>query len=155
ILGDLAVRQAIAAAVDYPSLLETVYSNHAYRLGSYVPPSVGWVATDVPLPAYDPEQARQLLESAGWVDANGDGVREQGARLLRLTLQTDEDNPLRMRIAETIAADLAEVGFQIDLQVISFEALTAALLGQRYDLVVIGWESLGADPGNSPFWHSR
>ncbi len=155
ILGDLAVRQAIAAAVDYPSLLETVYSNHAYRLGSYVPPSVGWVATDVPLPAYDPEQARQLLESAGWVDANGDGVREQGARLLRLTLQTNEDNPLRMRIAETIAADLAEVGFQIDLQVISFEALTAALLGQRYDLVVIGWESLGADPGNSPFWHSR
>lgn len=155
VLGDVAVRQALAAAVDYASLLETVYSGHAYRLGSYVPPSVGWAAADVPLPAYDPNRARQLLEEAGWVDGNGDGVRERAGRPLRLSLQTNEDNPLRVRIAETIAADLAQVGFQIDLRIVPFEQLTAGLLGQRFDLVVIGWESLGADPGNSPFWHSR
>lgn len=153
ILGNPAVRQAVAEAIDKGQVLEEVFAGQGYALNSYVLPTVGWAAADLPTLLHDPARAAQRLEEAGWTDA--DGVRASGATPLRLTLQTNGDNPLRVQMAERIAADLRAVGFAIDLSVLPFEQVTAALLDQRFDLVVIGWEDVGADPSLSPFWHSR
>lgn len=156
ILGELAVRQAIAAAVDYERIIKEVYSGRAYRTASYVPPVVTWAYDeDLALPAYDPARAAQLLTEAGWVDDNGGGVRSRGGQPLRLTIRTNDDNPKRVQMARLIAEQLTALGVDAQLQVVSFDELTAVLLDQRFDLVVIGWENLGADPGNSPFWHSQ
>jgi peptide/nickel transport system substrate-binding protein len=156
ILGDLRVRQALAAAIDYERLLAEVYQGRGQRPTSYVPAAATWAAaTDIPLPAYDPARARALLEEAGWRDEDGDGVRSRDGAPLRLGLQTNDDNPQRVQMARLLAEQWAVVGVQIVAVTLPFEELTTALLGQRFDLVVIGWESLGADPGNSPFWHSQ
>lgn len=155
ILGNPAVRQSLAEAIDIGRLLEDVFVGQGYALGSYVLPTVGWAALDLPTLLYDPVRAAQRLEDAGWTDADGDGVRMSGGTPLRLTLRTNQDNPLRVQMAERIAADLRAVGYAIDLSVLPFEQVTAALLDQRFDLVVIGWEDVGADPSLSPFWHSR
>ncbi|MCC6455254.1 MAG: hypothetical protein IT328_09955 [Caldilineaceae bacterium] len=156
ILGDLAVRQAIAAAIDYERIIDEVFNGRAARAASYVPSTVSWAYTpDLPLPLYDPVQAGQLLSDAGWVDEDGDGVRTRAGEPLRLSLRTNEDNPKRVQMAQLIAGELSAIGVQVDLSVTNFDELSAALLGQRFDLVIIGWENLGADPGNSPFWHSQ
>jgi peptide/nickel transport system substrate-binding protein len=170
ILGERAVREAIAAAIDSDTLLADLFAGHGYRPTTFVPPAATWAAAapgggnpslrsgqaplGAPPIAYDPVRAGQILDAAGWT-VGTDGVRARGGVPLRLTLQTNADNPLRVRISEFVAAQLRDVGFDIVLTPLFFEELTAALLGQRYDLVVIGWENLGADPGNSPFWHSR
>lgn len=155
VLGDGAVRQAIAEALDTRRLLDEVWQGQGYPLNSYVLPTVGWAAAGLPNVLYDPARAGQRLEESGWIDPDGDGIRAAGDRPLRLTLQTNEDNPLRVQLAEHIAAQLRNVGFQIDLAVGPFEEVSAALLDQRFDLAVIGWENVGADPALSPFWHSR
>jgi peptide/nickel transport system substrate-binding protein len=156
ILGDVAVRQAIAAAVDYDRILSEVYNGHAYRTASYVPSTVRWAYNDsLPLPSYDPARARQLLNDAGWVDEDGDSVLSRAGQPLRLSIRTNEDNPKRVEMARLIAEELTKLGVQVELNIASFDELTAVLLDQRFDLVVIGWENLGADPGNSPFWHSQ
>ena len=155
ILGDLAVRQAIAEAIDYDTLIADLFAGHGYHPATYVPPTATWAAADLPPVAYDPAQAMRRLEEAGWTDPDGDGVRARAGLPLRLTLQTNADNPLRVRLSEFVAAQLRPVGFDIVVNPVGFEELTDTLLGQTYDMVVIGWENLGADPGNSPFWHSR
>ncbi len=160
ILGELAVRQAIAAAVDYERIIAEVYHGRATRTASYVPATVSWAyAGDLALPAYDPERAAQLLTEAGWElrDENGAGagLRTRGDQPLRLSIRTNEDNPQRVEIAHLLAEQLRALGVDVQLEVVSFNDLTATLLDQRFDLVVIGWENLGADPGNSPFWHSQ
>jgi peptide/nickel transport system substrate-binding protein len=150
------VRQAIAASVDYERIIDEVYQGRAYRTASYVPSTVGWAYDDdLPLPSYDPAFADQLLTEAGWVDDDGDGVRMRAGQPLRLSIRTNEDNPKRVEMARLIAEQLANLGVEVELEVVSFDQLTTALLDQRFDLVVIGWENLGADPGNSPFWHSQ
>ncbi|HXF62884.1 MAG TPA: peptide ABC transporter substrate-binding protein, partial [Caldilineaceae bacterium] len=154
ILGDAEVRQAIAEALDYEALLAEGFQGRGYRLTGYVLPTVGWAYADLPRVAHDPARAGQRLADAGWVDGDGDGIREAGGETLRLALQTNGDNPLRVRLAEQVAAQLQQVGFQIDLEVVSFEELADMLLGQRFDLAVIGWENVGADPGNAPFWQT-
>lgn len=155
VLGSEAVRQAMAEAIDTRRLLDEVFAGQGYPLNSYVLPTIGWAATDLPFTLVDPARAAQRLDEAGWTDPDGDGMRAAGDLPLRLTLQTNADNPLRVQMAERIAADLAAVGFAIDLSVVSFEEVTAALLDQRFDLALLGWEDVGADPALSPLWHSR
>lgn len=155
ILGELAVRQAIAAAIDYERIIDEVYHGHAYRTASYVPSIASWTyAGNLPLPAFDPARANQLLDDAGWM-LDGEGVRMRDGQPLRLSLRTNEDNPQRVQMAQLIAEQLAAIGVQVELGVVSFDQVSAVLLGQQFDLVIIGWENLGADPGNSPFWHSE
>jgi peptide/nickel transport system substrate-binding protein len=152
ILGDGEVRQAIAEALDYEALLAEGFQGRGYRLAGYLLPTIGWAYAEPARLVHDPARAAQRLEAAGWTDRDGDGVRERAGMSLRLALQTNGDNPLRVRLAELAAAQLRPLGFAIDLALVSFEELTATLLEQRFDLVVIGWENVGADPGNNPFW---
>jgi peptide/nickel transport system substrate-binding protein len=155
ILGELAVRQAIAAAIDYERIIDEVYKGHASRTTSYVPSIASWTyAANLPLPTFDLARASQLLDQAGWV-VDSEGVRIRNGQPLRLTLRTNEDNPKRVQMAQLIAEQLAAIGIQVELGVVSFDQVSAVLLGQQFDLVIIGWENLGADPGNSPFWHSE
>ena len=59
------------------------------------------------------------------------------------------------RLAELIRLQFQAVGIDLQVAVQPFDLLTNALLGQRYDMVLIGWDTLGAEPGNSDFWLSQ
>lgn len=155
ILGNLTIRQALAAALDGDALIAAGFDGQAGRLGSYVPPMAAWAAAPIPAPSHDPGRATQLLDAAGWTLAADESIRTRDAAPLRLTLLTNADNPLRVELARRIAAQWAQVGIETQVVALGFEELAAELLGQRYDLALIGWEGLGADPANSPFWHSR
>ena len=78
ILGDLRVRQAIASAIDYDTLVSDVLLNTVSH--STNPFAYGWYYCDLPRPfPYDPETAKSLLDEAGWVEGS-DGIRvAQGA----------------------------------------------------------------------------
>lgn len=73
-----------------------------------------------PLP-YDPEQAKRLLEEAGWRDTDGDGLREREGKPFRFTLRTTAaeggDRP-----AVFIQAQLRRVGIQVDIQILDWNA---------------------------------
>lgn len=64
---------------------------------------------------YDPEGAKAVLEEAGWVDSDGDGIREKdGARLtIRwLTYPSRQELPL---LAESVQATLKDIGMEVDI----------------------------------------
>ncbi len=156
ILGTLAVRQAFAAGLDYRALLANGFSNQAVRTAGYLLPTITWAYNDDLSPsAYDPTRARDLLQNAGWVDQDGDGVRERDGIALRLTLLTNEDSAVRVRLAKLIQVQWQAIGVDLQLETVPFETLTQSLLAQRYDLVLVGWDTLGAEPANSDFWLSR
>ena len=66
--------------------------------------------------SYDPAAAAALLESAGWIDNDGDGVREKdGQRLVLrwLTYPSRQELPL---LAESAQATLGAIGFDVEIQ---------------------------------------
>jgi peptide/nickel transport system substrate-binding protein len=73
-LGDLRVRQALDYAINKQEMVDTVLAG-INPLGT-CDCTGGWAQLDVSPSEYDPERARTLLEEAGWVDTDGDGVRE-------------------------------------------------------------------------------
>lgn len=156
ILGDRRVRQALAKAVNYEQLLDEVYGNRGQRLGAYILPTVSWAyAADLPPLAYDPTEAQRLLQDAGWSDSDRDGVRDRSGVPLSLSLLTNADNPQRAQLGALLANQWRQVGIDVRFEALPFDTVADRLLAQRYDMVLIGWDNLGADPANSDFWHSR
>ena len=156
ILGDPQVRRAMALTIDTRQINQEVQANLAAPLASYVAPKVKWADAEA-LQPYTPNlvQAAALLSAAGWQDDDNDGVRERAGLPLQLTLLTNNDSPPRLRMGELIRQQLTQSGFAVRFEPVDFETLTTSLLGQTYDLAVIGWDNLSADPGSSNFWHSR
>jgi peptide/nickel transport system substrate-binding protein len=112
-LKDKRVRQAIAMAFDRFSL------NQDLLLGLTEPASTRWDnmpyndPTLEPWP-FDPDRARQLLDEAGWVDTNGDGVRDKDGDELVLRYGTTY-REIRRDTQAVAQQQLAEVGIKVEL----------------------------------------
>jgi len=156
ILSDLNVRKAIAHALDYDAIIESVYLGQGYQIAANVLPIIEWAYDPSLQPyAYDPERAAALLEEAGWVDSDGDGVRDKDGEPLALELITNAGNTTREDLGVLVQDQLNSIGFDVDFQAIEFGALVEQLLGQTFDMVIIGWTDLGNDPNDDAFWHSK
>ena len=129
-LRDRRVRQAIAHAIDRQSLVDAKLGGRASLATSWIPP--GHWAHDDTLPTYgfDPARARQLLDEAGLVDADGPEPR------LRLILRTSTDR-LRLSIARAVAAMLADVGLEVDVRPSEKATLISDLNAGRFELTLM------------------
>lgn len=156
ILGDHEVRLAMAHALDYQSIIDNVYLGQGYPMASNVLPAVEWAYDPSIQPyAYDPELAAQILEDDGWVDTDGDGVREKDGKTLSLSLLTNAGNTTREDMGVLVQDQLNAIGFDIDFQAIDFGTMVGEMLNQTFDMVIIGWTGLGSDPNDDAFWHTR
>lgn len=119
--GDLRVRQAVQAGIDVNAIIEVVYQGAATPLAGTLP-IASWGYNPALKPtAYDPGRAARLLDAAGWVDTDNDGIRncfrcttaERGTSLvLNFSIAyTDQ----RMRVAEMMALQLQRIGIDVSL----------------------------------------
>ena len=142
-IGALAVRRAIAFAVDREGLNKSVF--HGLNKVAWSPlmrPTFGYDPSTERIYSFDPAKARQILEEAGW-KAGGDGIREKGGQKLVVDFPII-GRPRDKAMAESVQASLRDVG--IDLKVTPLErgAFRALVRQNRYDVNFM-WFSYG-DP---------
>ncbi|ADU50431.1 extracellular solute-binding protein family 5 [Thermaerobacter marianensis DSM 12885] len=152
VLADPAVRRAIDLAVDRQAMVRDLFGRYAEPLTSPGLPGTWWAAP-APLPRHDPEAARAVLEAAGWKDADGDGVRERGEQRLAIQLLTHRENRYREEAAAMLAASLREVGIAVEVRLVDWPELVAALQEGRYEAALLG-VAVGVDPDGYALWHS-
>ncbi|MFN2156517.1 MAG: ABC transporter substrate-binding protein [Anaerolineae bacterium] len=153
ILGDQRVRQAIAYALDVQELIDEARLGEGVPLAANVLPTVSWAYnTDLSPRARDPERARSLLESAGWALDKEGRARVRDGQLLRLHLYTNAGNVVRETMAALIQAQLAEVGIEVDVSAVEWDAFLDVLYGQAFDLALVSWSNLGPYPDDERFW---
>jgi peptide/nickel transport system substrate-binding protein len=141
LFGDPLVRQAVAHALNVDEMIQGAVFGQGARMNAYSVPASWAYPDDLPFIEYNPDLSRQLLEEAGWVDSDGDGVREKDGVRLAFTLYTNEGNTRRGAIG-TIAQDaLSEVGFEVDFQAIDFNTLLDIMDSQTYDAYILGWRN--------------
>ncbi len=115
---DAKVRRALTLAINRRELQEALNLPERMPIFDvlYTPGQFRRGEIPDPLP-YDPEQAKRLLEEAGWHDTDGDGLREREGKPFRFTLRTTAaeggDKP-----AVYIQAQLRRVGIQVDIQIL-------------------------------------
>jgi peptide/nickel transport system substrate-binding protein len=74
ILSDVNVRHAMRMAIDVDTIAAEIFQGQSSPMFTEFFRSP--YACEIPRPAFDPEGAAALLEEAGWIDEDGDGIRE-------------------------------------------------------------------------------
>ncbi len=113
-LKDVRVRKAIALGFNRQKLVDDLLLGRTGVAATDWDNSP-WVDPSIEPYPYDPEQAKALLEEAGWVDTNGDGVREKDGEDLVLVYGTT-NREIRQDTQAVAQQDLAEIGIKLDLQ---------------------------------------
>lgn len=144
-------RQAVSCALDRDRMVREIYGGRARPIHTFISTeNVRWNNPAVPLFAHDPGRARTLLAEAGLEDRNGDGTLEDaGGTPVRITLHSNSGNPTRGRCAARIAEDLRQLGIQVDLQFVSFQALVEKINGTfEYEGILMGVGGGASDPAS-------
>jgi peptide/nickel transport system substrate-binding protein len=131
---DLRVRQALIYATDRQAIVDAVfmgYSPPAYGPLSRV--TWGYDSGVESFYAYDPQQAEQLLEQAGWRDTDGDGIRDKdGQKLVLKTILMTWG--LLPDVGQILEEQLRQVGVQLDTQVLAYPVAVQTAAEGRYHL---------------------
>lgn len=148
VLQDPRVRRALTMALDRQQLIDVL-------MYGYGRPATGTIApwhpmfTAIEALPYDQAAAGDILAAAGWIDRDGDGVREneQGTPL-RFTLMTNHENPVRVDIAQVAQARLERIGVDVDVRTLEWQTLLARHRGREFDAVVQSWvlDNFRVDP---------
>ena len=116
IIRDPAVRKAVAMGIDKESFVAVLLDGHGVVGHGAFPDGFSTFGGDrITTEAYDPEGAKAVLEEAGWVDTDGDGIREKdGVKLVIrwLTYPSRQELPL---LAESVQASLKQIGIDVDI----------------------------------------
>ena len=136
VLANADVRKAIGFAVDREAIVRYLRRGFASVAVGIVPPMSWAFEPNVFDFHYDPEQARRLLDAAGFPDPDGDGPQPR----LRLSLKTSTSEVYRVQAA-AIQHDLARVGIALDVRTSEFPTLFADVVRgsfQMYTLQFVG-----------------
>jgi peptide/nickel transport system substrate-binding protein len=159
-LRDVEVRRALAHAVDKQQLIDTLLLGLGEPGLGLVPPALGdWFASEL-VPedyAFDLTLAAQMLEDAGYVDTDGDGIREcptddcgpTGDLTFRMNYPTDNDE--HPRVSDTLSGWWAEIGVAVQIQGLDADALTSVCCPSfDFDVMLWSWTS-DTDPESLMF----
>ncbi|AEF86451.1 putative extracellular solute-binding protein, family 5 [Treponema primitia ZAS-2] len=126
--GDLAFREAISYAINRDELLRIV------GLGRGITGTVGYphprsfhTSPNNSQP-YDPEKAAQLFTELGYVDRNGDGLRETPeGNPINWRILVDASAPLYVRAAEIITEHLGAINLKAHVEALESAAYSEAV----------------------------
>ncbi|MBD3221792.1 hypothetical protein GF314_11180 [bacterium] len=132
-LADPRVRRAFSLAIDRERFVTDLLGGFGSPAASYLPP-VSWNHHDGLAPdPFRPDSARALLRAAGWRDDDGDGVRERNGRPLALEIIHGGGDGLREDGASILRQNLAAVGAAVTTRALERATAQDFLRQGRFD----------------------
>jgi peptide/nickel transport system substrate-binding protein len=149
------VRRAVAEAVDWDRMRATIFHGYNQIAVSDVVPT-SWAAPKIPPYPHDVEDAKKLLEAAGWQPGTN-GIRFKAGVPLHFTVSTTPSKQSNIQAEVQLQQDLRAVG--IDLEIKNYPG---SLLFSREGPVYSGKydteftiETNGPDPDNEGLWSGK
>ena len=112
--SDRTVRQAFELAIDRDTIAEQLYGVTGKATPNFLVAPPEYASTNTSY-KYDPEQAKQLLDRAGWQDSNGNGTRDKDGVEMQILFQTSV-NPLRQKTQAVVKQGLQAIGVGVELK---------------------------------------
>lgn len=119
------VRQAISHAIDREAIISGIYEDYAILANGVMAPGTFGYSEETDVLEYDMDKARELLAEAGYEDGFSTSI-------------WTNDNPQRQSIAVLAQESLAELGIEVDIEVMEFGAYLDKTSTGEHDMFILG-----------------
>ncbi|WP_433583053.1 ABC transporter substrate-binding protein [Paenibacillus amylolyticus] len=137
VTSDLAIRQAVNVVIDRKALVEGVlegYGRPAYSVSDDLP----WSNAEAVFTDANLEEAKRILATGGWVDADGDGIVEKNGVKAEFSLLYFAGDLTRQSLALATADMVTQAGIKINVEGKSREETKKMAYSNA---VLFGWGS--------------
>ena len=148
------VRQALTLAIDRQGIIDSLHYGYANVCYSPFTSNTWFHHKGLKPWPYDPDRARELLASRGWVDHDGDGVLDRDGVPFRFELLINSGNPLRRDIMVVIQEQLRRIGIAVETRMMDFNAMLVPLASHDFDATIFGL-AIDTSFNTYAFFHSR
>lgn len=137
--GNKPVRQAVMHAINREQIVNEILYGRAEVAWGPVAPWIRGALPDVEQYGYafDPDRARELLDEAGWVDSDGDGIREKDGQKLTIPIYATA-NDTNNEMMGLFSSNLADVGIEVESTMIEEAAIWARLAAGEHTIMLMG-----------------
>lgn len=141
---DKKIREAISLAINRKEIADILYFGHAQVCnGPFLPGSFAF-NSEVKEILQDQKKAKELLKELGYDDNNR----------FSFTVITNANNSTRINAAEIIQHQLKQVGIEMKIRVMEWQAfLNTVVHPKKFESIILGW-SLALMPDARSIWHS-
>jgi peptide/nickel transport system substrate-binding protein len=102
---------------------------------------------------YDPEKAKKLLDEAGWIDHDGDGVRDKNGVKFEFEFLVPSGSVTGEQISTILKEELKKVGIGMNIRKVEWAVFTKQLDERKFDAVTLAW-AMGVEDDPYQVWHS-
>lgn len=150
--NDKRVRLAMTLLFDRESINAKIYSGFAKLVsGPFYINSWSYDKSVEPWP-FDPQRARKLLDEAGWVDANNDGVREKDGVKFEFELLITSSN-IAQQFAQLFQEEAGKAGVRVKIRQLEGATFFDRVDDGEFDSCLLAW-GLDLDPDIYDTFHS-
>jgi peptide/nickel transport system substrate-binding protein len=153
LLADKRVRRALAMCVDLQSVINNLYHGTARAMNGPFTPDQWSYNPEVPVIRYDPDGAKRILNSLGWLDTNGDGILDRNGKPFTLEMVIGQGSPTSIAFAQLYQAGLKNIGVDLKITPLDPSAFFARLLAGNFQTLYFAWD-LDPDPDPRALFHS-
>jgi peptide/nickel transport system substrate-binding protein len=162
VLKDVVFRQALNWAIDRQKIVDLAWDGRGepgstiMTPDSWVDPDYHWQPPADQLYTYDPTRAKEMLDSAGYKDSDGDGIREdKSGKPIKLRLWARAESPQSQRTGSLLTGWFRDLGLKIQYQVMddgiyydSIWAYQGNTYSPDFDMYLWAYDGY-ADPGDT------
>ena len=147
---DVRVRQAMLMCTDRQRMVDELMFGQSTVSNlvahAYIPDGHPLYPENVAAYPYDPAAANVLLDQAGYIDSDGNGVREdiETTTPFSVTLGTDSQSAMRLQLTQIFQENMRDCGIVVNLYDLPADVWYAdgpfsPLFGRRFDLAQFAW----------------
>ena len=149
------LRRALAMSLDREAMVRNVFDSLAQVS---IGPTVRVYPTtprSLPRIQFDTVTAGRILDSLGWRDSNGDGVRDRNGRDLAFSMLVPNSSKSRERMAVLMQEQFRRVGVKATIETLDFPALMQRQTDRDFETMLWAWQLTPSPSGMRQTWSSE
>jgi peptide/nickel transport system substrate-binding protein len=138
---DTKVRQALLYALDRQAAADEFLFGYAIQANGTQPVlSIAYSPDQVStIYNFDPEKAKSLLDEAGWIDADGDGIREKDGVKFSFEFLYSEGSQTYVQLVPYMQQAWGEVGIEMTPVQMPFASLLDQVIAGNFQMAIAGF----------------
>ncbi len=157
VLSNDSLREAILLAIDDETICDITVGG-VYSAGhTILPPSLDYGSSSLSdNTPYNLEKAKEILDSAGIIDTDGDGIRELDGENISLNYVAYILKSLDT-VAQAVVMNLTDLGIGVDLNIVDSDTHWNLITNSAFDLGICSWITVpvGDPVGFLENWYSQ